>query len=128
MKAKASLFPRGLWRLETDKAMTQERNRRDARIVRRAAEIWSEEGRPMNRHEEQWLMAMREIDDEDRSGDAATWESAMARLAGAEIDVYREALGQSASALSNDDITSAAVVISRIRAITNAAKRIFLRR
>lgn len=82
----------------------------------------------MNRHEEQWLMAMREIDDEDRSGDAATWESAMARLAGAEIDVYREALGQSASALSNDDITSAAFVISRIRAITNAAKRIFLRR
>jgi len=38
---------------------------RDDRIRIRAYEIWQREGRPEGRHEQHWVVATREIDEED---------------------------------------------------------------
>lgn len=56
------------WRMERvikGSAVGQGRNERYARIRKRAAEIWQEEGCPENQHERHWLLAMRQIDSED---------------------------------------------------------------
>ena len=42
--------------------MTKELNERFHRILQRAHEIWENEGRPFNQHEELWHRAMVEID------------------------------------------------------------------
>lgn len=105
--------------------MTQERNERDARIIKRAAEIWSEEGGPMNRHEAQWLIAMRQIDDEDRDGRAVGYVQASAEIPGLKSQIHSEALEPFAPTVA-DEKTSGRVA-SRIGAVTKAASRFLTR-
>ena len=105
--------------------MTQERNERDARIVKRAAEIWSEEGGPMNSHEAQWLTAMRQIDDEDRDGRAASSVQASTGIPGLESQIRRETLDQFTLTVADDETSGR--VASRIGAVTKAASRFFSR-
>lgn len=106
--------------------MTQERNARDARIVKRAAEIWSAEGGLMDRHEAQWLMAMRQIDDEDRGIHISTPEAAGNPAPGSAIrgDVPEE----SGPAAGDDEPRRSAHAVPGLQAATKAARWFFARR
>ncbi len=46
--------------------MTRERNERFMRICKRARELWEDDGRPLDRHDYHWLLAMQQIDAEDQ--------------------------------------------------------------
>ncbi|HEV2503292.1 MAG TPA: DUF2934 domain-containing protein [Mesorhizobium sp.] len=106
--------------------MTQERNARDARIAKRAAEIWSAEGGLMNRHEAQWLMAMRQIDDEDRGIHVSTPEPS-GTLTPDSLR-HRDALEQSGPAAIDEDTSRSANAASGLRAATKVARWFFARR
>lgn len=108
-------------------AMTQERNERDARIIKRAAEIWSEEGGLMNRHEAQWLMAMRQIDEEDRGGPVSTYATAPAGSHDAGKRMHSEMLEQSFSMESDDQNRASASVPARPGTATRIARWFFAR-
>lgn len=108
--------------------MTQERNERDARIIKRAAEIWSEEGGLMNRHEAQWLTAMRQIDEEDRGCRASTDRTTPAGIRDPENQMHRDILEQSAPTAVDDETPSSTSVPSGIRAATRATRWLFARR
>ena len=106
--------------------MTQERNARDARIVKRAAEIWSAEGGPMNRHEAQWLMAMRQVDDEDLGIHVSTPESA-GTLAPDSLR-HRDAQEPFGPAAIDEETSRSAKAASGLPAAIRVARWFFARR
>lgn len=106
--------------------MTQERNARDARIAKRAAEIWSAEGGLMDRHEAQWLTAMRQIDDEDRGIHVPAPESA--GILPPDGLGHRDAPEQSGPATIDEDTSRSANSASGLRAASKVARWLFARR
>ncbi|OQM76368.1 hypothetical protein BFN67_14675 [Pseudaminobacter manganicus] len=54
-----------------DIGMTRERNERFARLCRRACEIYEAEGRPHGRQDVHWLLAIQQIDAEDKAAEEA---------------------------------------------------------